>query len=222
MRTDLICWPYLATSSLQKCILKPGGLQSCASDWVQEFAKEVILQSEKHFAVTLQLWRKAGRIGWRRHTVMWLHSCPLTVLSRTLSLLGENADDAALTKSSKRISYCCWLYYLNTKLEGAELKLLMPFCAKKITMGRLWRSSQSKQWQRAQAGKKMERTLCNEGQEVMYQVMMEPFHLFFINACRPNCCDQNVRFGRRASFGPNGADVTHGISAANPVLLVTA
>lgn len=157
-----------------------------------------------------------------KETVMWLHGCPLTVLSRTLSLLGENADDAALTKSSKRISYCCWLYYLNTKLEGAELKLLMPFCAKKITMGRLWRSSQSKQWQRAQAGKKMERTLCNEGQEVMYQVMMEPFHLFFINACRPNCCDQNVRFGRRASFGPNGADVTHGISAANPVLLVTA
>lgn len=44
----------------------------------------------------------------------------------------------------------------------------------------------------------------------------------FINACWANCYDQNVRDGRRASFGPSGADEAHGISAAYPVLLVTA
>lgn len=105
----------------------------------------------------------------------------------------------------------------------------MPFCAKKrdilgisaslITMGRLRRWRQSKQWHAilAHAGKKMERAR-TRGDTSSYDGAVS---FAFINACRPSCRGQNIRVGRRASFGPNGADVAHGISAAYPVLLVT-
>lgn len=63
--------------------------------------------------------------------------------------------------------------------------------------------------------------------QVIYQLIMESSHcraaaFIFVNACRQNCCDQNVRFGCNASFGPNEASVAHSINTAHSMLLVTA
>lgn len=56
----------------------------------------------------------------------------------------------------------------------------MHSCAKKGLLGGISASliAMVQLWKPAHADKKMERTVCNEGHEVIYQVMMEPFHLF--------------------------------------------